>query len=147
MQKTLISVLVVALLVGSGAFYGGTKYAQNKTSTNGPQNFRNQQLGGNVAGNRGGNRGGFGGGEGFTAGDILSKDDKSITIKLRDGGSKLIFFSDKVEISKFVSGALQDLEIGKTVMVNGKTNQDGSITADSLQLRPSMPALSTTSTK
>ena len=39
-------------------------------------------------------------------------------------------------MSKFVGGAISDLEVGKTITVNGKENQDGSVTAQTIQLRP-----------
>ena len=74
----------------------------------------------------------------MVSGDIISKDAMSITVKLRDGGSKIVFFSDTTEISRFASGSASDLLVGKSVMVNGKTNDDGSVTAQSIQLRPAV---------
>lgn len=146
MNKLITIVIAVAVVVGGGAFYGGMKYAQSQAPQRNAQGFQNllpeerqqriQQFGGSGGGNRG--AGGANGG-GFTSGEILSKDDKSVTIKMRDGGSKIIFYSDTVEIGKFVNGTLSDLEIGKTVTINGKASSDGSITADSIQLRPAMP--------
>ena len=73
---------------------------------------------------------------GFTAGEIIAKDDKSVTVKLQNGGSKIVFLSDSTEITKSAEGALSDLEIGKNISVNGTTNSDGSVTAHTIQLRP-----------
>ena len=136
MNKTLLSIVAVALVVGGGAFYGGMKYDQSKVSAD--RQARIQQFGGgNGVGGQRGTRGANGGG--FAPGKILSKDDKSVTIKMRDGGSKIIFYSDTTEVGKFVNGATNDLEVGKTITVNGSTNSDGSVTAQSIQIRPAMP--------
>jgi len=130
MNKIIISIIVIAVVVGSGAFFGGMQYQKSKSPSLDFQK-RFQQMG--IPGS---SRGVSQNGGGFATGEIISKDDKSITIKLREGGSKIIFFSDSTEISKFASGTRDDLEIGKTITVNGKTNDDGSITATTIQLRP-----------
>lgn len=130
-MKKNISIIIVVIVLGiiiGGSFYSGMAYVKNQRN-----NSRNFQQGtGNIQGF--GNRQQSGAG-GFIMGNIISKDDKSITIKLRDGGSKIIFYSDTTEISKFISGNSNDLKTGKTVNINGKTNQDGSITVQSIQIR------------
>lgn len=151
MKKLLPIIIIVLLVVGSGAFYGGMKYAESKSpqgrfSQADFQNLQNlspeqrqqrlQGLGANASGSRaraGGQQGG-----GSVSGEIIAKDDKSVTIKLRDGGSKIVFFADSTEIAKSVSGTPNDIEVGKSVVINGKANQDGSITAESIQLRPNL---------
>ena len=136
MNKTLLSIIAVASIVGGGAFYGGMKYDQSKVSAD--RQARAQQFGGgNEVGGQRGARGANGGG--YASGEILSKDDKSVTIKMRDGGSKIIFYSDTTEVGKFVNGISGDLEVGKMVSVNGKANSDGSITAQLIQIRPVTP--------
>ncbi len=83
MKKTIIIVIAVAIVVGAGAFWGGMKYGQGKSLT--PQSFQNltqqqrQQLFANAGGARTGSRNGTGGG--FSGGQIIAKDDKSITVK------------------------------------------------------------------
>jgi len=131
MKKFLPLILIVIIGVGVGAFYGGMKYAESKALSDRQQ--RMQQFGANF----GGFRLGLGSGQrgGFTAGEIIAKDDKSVTVKLQNGGSKIVFLSDSTEITKSAAGALSDLEVGKNIIVNGTANSDGSITAQTIQLR------------
>ncbi len=139
MNKNILSVLVVGVIVGVASFYGGMKYDQSKTMAQ--RQGRLQQFGGaNISGGFRNGNGGVGRQGDFVSGDIIAKDEKSITIKMRDGGSKIVFFSDSTEVGKFVSGTSSDLVVGKSVTVMGKANQDGSLTAQSLQIRPMMPS-------
>lgn len=124
-KKYFVILGVTILIVGGGAFYGGMKYAQNKSASDRQQRF-GQTAGANIGSQRGG----------LVSGDIISKDSQSITVKMRDGSSKIVFFSDTTEVSKFVAGASSDLTVGKTVTVIGKTNSDGSTTAQAIQIRP-----------
>jgi hypothetical protein len=146
-KNKLLPIIIMVVVIGGGAFYGGMKYGQSHSSISSVQGaiagFANltpeqrqariQQMGGNAA--NGGQRRMQAGG-GFISGEILSKDDKSITVKSQDGSSKIVFYSGTTEVGKFVNGTSADLEIGKTVSVNGTANSDGSITAQSIQLRP-----------
>ena len=156
MKKLLPIIIAVAVIVGGGAFYGGMKYAEGRSPAGqfSRANFedlqnlspeerqqRLQELGANAGA---GFRGGFGGGTGqrgggmggFTVGEIISASDDSVTVKLQDGGSRIVFLSDSTEITKSAAGALSDLEIGRNISVNGTANSDGSVTAQSIQLRP-----------
>ncbi len=143
MKKSLIIAVAIAVVFGGAGFYGGTKYAQSKTPQRSAQgNFGNLQRSG--AANMGGLRGNGSGG--FTTGEIIAKDNNSVTVKLNDGGSKIVFYSNTTEVDKFAKGTAGDLQIGESVTVSGQANQDGSITAQSVQIRPNMPSPSPAST-
>ncbi|OGH91917.1 MAG: hypothetical protein A2534_00285 [Candidatus Magasanikbacteria bacterium RIFOXYD2_FULL_39_9] len=142
MKKILPVFVVLLVLVGGGSFYGGMKYSDSKRVSRfsadmaGGGNFRAGNIMGGGAPRSTGMAGGNARGVGFATGEILSKDDSSLTIKLRDGGSQIIFFSTSTQIMKSSAGSMGDLIVGESITVNGSTNQDGSVTAQSIQLRP-----------
>ncbi len=135
-KKSITIVLCVVVLIGGVSFYGGMKYGQSSAAASLSQ-ARQQRFGSGTGSTNNGNRSGFRVG-GMMAGDIISKDDKSITIKTQDGGSKIVFYANSTVVGKSVSGTAVDLEIGKTVTVSGSANSDGSITAQSIQMRPEL---------
>jgi hypothetical protein len=97
----------------------------------------------NANGGAGGaGRGANGGAGGFIAGEVVSKDTTGITLKLRDGGSKIILTSSSTRIGKMTDASLDDVNEGAEVTVTGNTNQDGSMSASMIQLRPAgMPGM------
>ncbi|MFA5076112.1 MAG: hypothetical protein WC480_01705 [Patescibacteria group bacterium] len=140
MKKIIPIFIVILLIVGAGAFYGGLKYGQSQKSAG-----RGFAMTGNFG--PGGQQGPNGmnlsknqNGGGFANGEIIAKDDKSITVKLNDGGSKIILYSAGTSVGKTIDGNAADLGVGQTIMANGKTNSDGSITATSIQIRPAAAA-------
>jgi len=142
MKKNILVTVVIVLVVGAGAFYGGMKYGQGKSLT--PQSLQNltqqqrQQLfanAGGAGGTRGSTRNGQGAG-GFSGGQIIAKDDKSVTIKMQDGSSKIVFYSNTTKVQKSTDGTSADLQVGEEVTASGTANSDGSLTAQTIQIRP-----------
>ncbi len=144
-MKKVLLIVIAFIIIGGGAFYGGMKYAESRNSKGQfshidfqnlspeerQQKFQEMGAAGIVLG---GDRIRGRTGSGFVTGEIISKDNQSITIKLQDGSSKIIFFSDSVQIFKTTEGTIKDIEIDKQIMVSGSQNPDGSYTARTIQL-------------
>jgi hypothetical protein len=144
-KNVILSIAITALVFGGGGFYAGIKYGQSKFAKFSLQDAQNMPLGerqemfqqfrdsgsNSVTGRRINN----GQGSGFIGGEIIAKDDKSITIKTPDGSSKIIFYSDATEIGKSAIGSASDLEVGNNISASGTPNQEGSLTAKSIQVR------------
>lgn len=95
----------------------------------------------NRRGDQGGSRGngirrGQGKGYNQTVGEIISLDDKSMTLKLSDGTSRLVTFSDTLTINQSSEAAKSDLKSGLMVAVHGVTNSDASVTGENIQINP-----------
>ena len=136
--KTISIFIGIVIIISGGAFFGGMKYGESKGSAGNfsRQNFQNlseeerQQISQGKAGEmgRGTNSG--------LSGEVIAKDEQSLTLKAQDGSSKIVFFSTSTAISKMTDGSINDIEIGKQVMVSGEQNSDGSYTAKTIQLSP-----------
>lgn len=135
-DKKIVITIGVVLVVGVLGFLGGMQYQKRKLPAGVAFN-QNQMRGiGGFNGQRTLGTGGMMRGGSGVIGEVLSKDDKSITVKLQDGGSKIVFFSGTTTIAKSAQGTIGDVTTGTQVVVTGTTNPDGSVTAQNIQLRP-----------
>ncbi len=128
--NSMIMTVVIAVVVGAIAFYGGMKYDAS-------QNTKSQSS---LQGGAGGNGGYFrrGGGSNGQAvrGQVVSSDANSITVKLSDGSSKIINTSGSTMFTQSSKASASDVKNGTTVAAFGTNNSDGSITATNVQINP-----------
>lgn len=126
MKNLFTYLLIIVISLGVG-FYTGILYQKNQPQTRFPQfsNFRQGQ-----------NQNRFLSGMRPVNGEIIKKDNDSLTIKLRDGSTKIVFLTDKTTISKSTGGTKNDLKENINVFILGQQNSDGSITAENIQINP-----------
>ncbi len=131
---------IIAVVVGiAGFFIGSGSSGKNITAQdiqNMPQSQKMQLLQSLRGSGIGSFRGGTQNGGNVISGNVLSKDSQSITVKLKDGSSEIVFYSSSTAITKPVSGSSADIQTGSQIFVSGTQNSDGSITAQTIQLRP-----------
>lgn len=141
MKKEYMNFAAVLVVVAAIAFYGGMKFDQyqgqgQKSMQFGQPGARNQA---GVAGARTQNNRI---GSGAAIGEVIKKDADSMTVRLpNNGGTKLVILPDLASVVRSVEASSTSIIVGKFVVVSGKANTDGSITAQSVQLRDSMPAI------
>jgi len=136
MKNNPISIIILVIIVGAISFYVGTKYQSSQTP------FLGSKQSGNFTGPRGintqdpqaANR--FRAGGGQIVGEIVSRDDRSITVKLVDGSSKIVILSANATVGQLQTIPASDLKTGDKVGIFGQTNSDGSLTAQNIQLNP-----------
>ena len=123
------TLIIIGLIVAAGLFYGGYAYggSVNTSSTAGVRTGRTGTTT-SFAGYSGASGGGA------TVGTVVSSDATSITVALKSG-SVVVFYSTSTPIMKTVSGTSNDVSAGANITVIGTTNADGSITANSIQIR------------
>jgi hypothetical protein len=129
MDKKIISIGVIALIVGAGIGYeGATAFAHPAVAS------QTARSGGFAGGMRTGGAGG-----GFLTGTVAAKDAGSITLNTKDGSSHVVLVTPNTTVSKSVNGTLTDVATGSTIIVSGTTNSDGSVSASLIQMRPTTP--------
>lgn len=120
----------IVLVVGGVAFYGGIQYQKQQSSPG--RTFMGGQQGTGRAG-IGMRR--IGNGQPIS-GEIVSKDESSLTVKLGDGSSRIVLFTDKTIFNKTEIVEKIELKSGMKVGIFGTSNADGSVTAQNIQLNP-----------
>lgn len=145
-EKSSTTIIALVVVVGLASFIGGMKFEAYKSAKNRSPlmgQFQGQRPAGSgqFAAGRTGNR--MMAGTRPVSGEILSSDEKSITVKMMDGSSKIVILSEKTSINKATEASKTDLVAGIRVNVFGTENADGSVTATNIQLNPIMRALDT----
>lgn len=117
--------IVTALIFGGAGYYAGAKKSSTTAAQQGQQAFRG---GAQFRGSQNG---------GMTSGNVISLQDSMMTVGTRDGASKVVIITGSTKVLKSVTGTKSDVVVGGTVLITGTANGDGSITADTVQLRQS----------
>ena len=136
--------IIALILVAGGSFYGGMLYGEQKATASLPDFLREGGLPGGDTGQPGafgmrGQAGAMPGGgafAGMTVGQIESVDGNNLMITDNAGKQIKVTVTDTTLIEKQASVTVGDLEIGETIMISGSENEDGSITARSVQSAP-----------
>jgi pectate lyase len=127
-KQIITSSLISIIVAGSIGYYVGSHRASTAA------NMRQGMMGQAGLGARGGFARGANGG--MVNGSVVSLTDNVLTLKARDGGSRVILFTAGTKVTKSVDGARTDVKDGVNVVILGTQNTDGSITAETVQIRP-----------
>jgi len=136
MKKHFFCLLSIAI-VGVLAFFAGLMLGKNQASQTAQPDFgsfaNSQQLRDpSVRFNQPGGQAN----SAVISGEIISKDESNLTIKLLEGGSQIIYISGSTIFNKTLESSLSDFSVGEQISVIGQTNDDGSVVAQSVQTRP-----------
>jgi len=148
MNRTVKIVIAVvgALVLLAGSFYGGTLFGKQQAQAALPEGFRDRIMrsvpGEEPSGGAGQRQFGQAGGGQFSAsagglvGQIEEINGSSLIVTGFDGQKTTIQATETTLIEKYASVTVSDLVAGEQVVVSGSQNEDGSITARSIQVAP-----------
>lgn len=127
-KNNLITTIIIAVVVGVSAFYGGMQYQKSKRATFTPGQFQNGL-------NRNGvqTRNGFQGNR-PVSGEVVSVDDNTITVKTQDGSSKIVIYSDSTKVNKTSDGSVDDIKVGEQAMIIGTESSEGTVIAQNISI-------------
>ena len=132
-DNTVIIIAIISLALGFGGGYFFKNYQIGKMRQNFGSQLPDRQRNGQGLQNEQGPQTGFGG---MVTGEIISRDENSITVKIQDGSTKIVILGNSTTYSKTQSIEKTGLGMGNQVRVFGSVNSDGSITAQNVQLNP-----------
>jgi hypothetical protein len=129
-----LGILVLVILAAGGGFYAGTVTAQDRMR----QGFSRGQFGDQSGqfqrpartpqpGQAGNTRP-----DGGTMGTIKTIEGDTIVVTTQDGDVQ-VHATDTTLIEKYMTVGVADLQAGERVVVSGSQNDDGSVTARSIQ--------------
>lgn len=125
-----ILVAVICLVLGGAIGYYGSRSVngtQRPTGLRegGPANFQGRQSpnGQNIVGGR-------------VMGQVQSVAEGRLTVQSPDNNSRIVLFGDNTSYQVVTGGSINDVAVGKQVVVTGQTNPDGSTTATVIQVVP-----------
>ncbi len=134
---TAVIMLVIAVVVGVGAFFAGTNYGQAQAQNTRNEFFRNRQGGGpsGAAGQTGQTGQNNPGARPAAFGTIKNVSGNTLQLTQQDGTTVTVTVDNQTAIQKTVNGTVSDLQPGDRITVLG--DQAGAnITARSIQIRP-----------
>lgn len=137
-QQTIAVIIALIVFTGLG-YWAGSASASGASGTgrSGASayagGFGGAGRGGAGGASAGANRSGFGG---AVTGSIISMDANSLTISMRPNGTRIVYFASSTSILKTDPGTVADLSTGTNVVVAGTPAADGSVVAQSIQIRP-----------
>lgn len=130
-KNNLVIIIIVAVIAGGLGFFGGMQYQKSQpgifsrgANQGFPREFNQQRVNG---------RQGNGMGRPVN-GEIINLDENTITIKDRDGSSKIVVYSNSTKISKASEGSVSDLKVGEQVTAFGQEGSDGTVTAQTISI-------------
>ena len=141
---TIILGVLVVVVIAAGSFYGGMVYGKNQAETSLPAAGEGGEFPGvrGQFGQRPGGQGGAEGGQflreqgGMLFGEIQSIGSGELTVTDPNGEQITVYVADTTLIQKQAEVTLANLEEGETVIISGNRDDDGNITARSLQVSP-----------
>ena len=129
-------IVLVVLIVGAGSFWGGMSYGESRATPDIETLMRERMAagGGGFPGGRGSGQGmGMGGAQGGgVMGTIEAVEDSTLVVSSNDGIVR-VRTTDTTLIQKMMAVEVDALDVGTTVLVIGSENDDGTITARSVQ--------------
>ena len=134
--------VVAVAAIAAGSFYGGMVYGKNQAQADLPTFVDAEgmpagrgQFGTLPEGQLGVDRGQFAGRQGgMLFGEIQTIGSGELTITDPNGEQVQVYVADTTLIQKQAEVTLADLEVGETVVISGNRDDDGNITARSLQV-------------